>query len=57
MRHTEEDWEKTSLRERAEIAAEINEIMKQEWWQWCEEHEQEKLPAKIVVKKTKKKVT
>lgn len=47
----EEDWERISLRERAEIAAEIEQLMNEEWWQWCEENE--KLPAIVKTKKEK----
>lgn len=49
----EEDFERISMREKAEIAAEVNALMEEEWFRWCES--KEKLPATITVKKSIKK--
>ena len=54
IRHKEEDWERLSILDRMYLIEKEQEMIN-EWQQYEEEHK--KLPAKVVVKKTKKKVT
>lgn len=43
----EEDFEHVHFREQAEIAAEVEALMQEEWWEFCESV---KLPAEVLIK-------